>query len=281
MVARDAAAVRRDAAAMAQKMSQVATAIASGDAEGQEAAAFLEWARNGGFESFGYAYYRVVSGQSKLVRDIPSRIGVLSDAAHPVYDTCLAGIPEDFDTLAARINALSVVKADVQSTLHRDQQLDFIGVRDVGAEAFSSANTASSVCFQCGDVDAVAQLPFARGRIKQVLTLAGVRQEGFRAEKFLEILESLPRTEALEAEPEWLANVCSNVVCALQAAARNGVCAPRRVWSAFERTGLYAARALQRHVWRTGCRPACAACPGRPTCVRRPCCPMARWRVST
>jgi glutamate dehydrogenase len=39
-----------------------------------------------------------------------------------------------------------------------------------------------------------------------------VRQEGFRAEKFLEILESLPRTEALEADPEWLAQVCSSVV---------------------------------------------------------------------
>lgn len=213
MVAGDAAAVRRDAAAMAQKMSQVAAATASGDAEGQEAAAFLEWARNGGFESFGYAYYRVVSGQSKLVRDIPSRIGVLGDATHPLYDTCLAGIPEDFDSLVARINALSVVKADVQSTLHRDQQLDFIGVRDVGADgAILGEHCFVGLFSSAAASTPVAQLPFARGRIKQVLTLAGVRQEGFRAEKFLEILESLPRTEVLEAEPEWLANVCSNVV---------------------------------------------------------------------
>ncbi|MFL6674606.1 MAG: NAD-glutamate dehydrogenase domain-containing protein, partial [Massilia sp.] len=58
----------------------------------------------------------------------------------------------------------------------------------------------------------LARLPFARGRVARVLTIAGVRQEGFRAEKFLEILESLPRTEALEAEPDWLAQVCSSVV---------------------------------------------------------------------
>ena len=45
-----------------------------------------------------------------------------------------------------------------------------------------------------------------------MLSIAGVRQEGFRAEKFVEILESLPRTEALEAEPEWLAEVCGAVV---------------------------------------------------------------------
>jgi glutamate dehydrogenase len=48
--------------------------------------------------------------------------------------------------------------------------------------------------------------------VAKVLGIAGVRQEGFRAEKFLEILESLPRTEALEADPEWLAQVCSAVV---------------------------------------------------------------------
>ncbi|MGZ8320775.1 MAG: NAD-glutamate dehydrogenase domain-containing protein, partial [Telluria sp.] len=58
----------------------------------------------------------------------------------------------------------------------------------------------------------LARLPFARGRVAKVLSLAGVRQEGFRAEKFIEIMESLPRTEALEADPEWLAQVCSSVV---------------------------------------------------------------------
>jgi glutamate dehydrogenase len=140
-------------------------------------------------------------------------LGVLKDKTHPVYGNCLAGIPGDFDTLAARKDTLSVVKADVQSTLHRDQQLDFIGVRDTDSQGtilgehcfvglFSRAATASTL----------PQQPFARGRIKQVLTLAGVRSEGFRAEKFLEILESLPRTEVMEAEPAWLAGVCSAVV---------------------------------------------------------------------
>ncbi len=213
MVAGDAAAVRRAAAALADRMSQVAKATASGDAEGQEAAAFLEWAHNGGFEVFGYAYYRVVPGSSKLVRDLPSRIGVLADATHPVYDKCLAGIPEDFETLGARTHALSVVKADAQSTLHREQQLDFIGVRDMDAQgAVIGEHCFLGLFSRAATATPLAQLPFARGRIKQVLALAGVRQEGFRAEKFLEIMESLPRTEVLEAEPDWLAQVCGTVV---------------------------------------------------------------------
>jgi len=212
MVAADAAAVRRDAAALVEKMSVVAAAAGSGD-EGQEVAAFLTWAGSEGFEPFGYAYYRVVPGAAKLIRDMPSRIGVLQDAMHPVYATCLAGIPEDFDTLAARANALSVVKADAVSTLHRDQQLDFIGVREMDA----NGKILGEHCFvglfsRAAAAMALAQLPFARGRIRQVLHLAGVRQEGFRAEKFLEILESLPRTEVLEARPEWLATICSTVV---------------------------------------------------------------------
>ena len=212
MAAGDAATVRHDAAALRARLSEVAAGAAR-DAGGQEVSAFLEWAKNGGFELFGYARYQVQAGQRELVRTPGSALGVLADKSHPVYGNCLAGIPGDFDTLAARKDTLSVVKADVQSTLHRDQQLDFIGVRDTDR----SGAVIGEHCFvglfsRTATFSTFPQLPFARGRIKQVLSLAGVRTEGFRAEKFLEILESLPRTEVLEAEPAWLAEVCSSVV---------------------------------------------------------------------
>ena len=214
MVAGDAAAVHRDAAALQARMTGVAALAAAGNSEeGREVSAFIEWARDGGFEPFGYAYYRALPNERELIRDQASRSGVLRDASHPVYDTCLAGIPGEFDTLAARNDTLSVVKADVQSTLHRDLHLDFIGVRDVDTKG----TLLGEHCFiglftRAAAATALGRLPFARGRIKQVLTLAGVRQEGFRAEKFLEILESLPRTEAMEADPDWLASLCSSVV---------------------------------------------------------------------
>ncbi|MGX4643918.1 NAD-glutamate dehydrogenase domain-containing protein [Massilia sp. SYSU DXS3249] len=214
MVANDAAVVHRDAVAMGDRMTEVAAAAAAnGTPAGQEVAAFLEWAKNEGFEPFGYAYYVVQPGQTELARDIPSRIGVLKDTAHPVYGTCLANIPGELNTLAGRAETLSIVKADVEGTLHRDQPLDFIGVRNTDAQG----NILGEHCFvglftRAATSTPLARLPFARGRVAKVLSLAGVRQEGFRAEKFLEILESLPRTEALEAEPEWLAQVCSSVV---------------------------------------------------------------------
>ncbi|MGZ3181255.1 MAG: NAD-glutamate dehydrogenase domain-containing protein [Telluria sp.] len=213
MVARDAAVVHRDRVAMADRMNAVAAAAALQGAEGQEVSAFLEWAKNEGFEPFGYAYYFVKPGSNELERDIPSRIGVLQDTAHPVYGTCLKNIPGFLDTLSARAHTLSVVKADVAGTLHKDQQLDFIGVRNTD----DKGNIIGEHCFvglftRAAASTPLARLPFARGRVAKVLSLAGVRQEGFRAEKFLEILESLPRTEALEADPEWLAQVCSSVV---------------------------------------------------------------------
>jgi glutamate dehydrogenase len=214
LVARDAAVVRRDAAAMAGRMTAVAAAAAAdGSAASQEVAAFLQWARDEGFETFGYGYYVARPGVRELERDIPSRIGVLRDTSHPVYGTCLANIPGDFDTLSRRPEALSIVKADVAGTLHRDQPLDFIGVRHADAQG----NILGEHCFvglftRAATATPLARLPFARGRVARVLSLAGVRQEGFRAEKFIEILESLPRTEALEADPEWLAQVCSSVV---------------------------------------------------------------------
>ncbi|MES2296820.1 MAG: NAD-glutamate dehydrogenase domain-containing protein [Pseudomonadota bacterium] len=213
MVAADAAVVRRDAVAMADRLTTVAAAAAANGTEGQEVAAFLEWAKNEGFEPFGYAYYVVKPGARELERDIPSRIGVLQDTAHPVYGTCLANIPGDFETLSKRPDTLSIVKADVEGTLHRDQPLDFIGVRHTDAAgAVLGEHCFVGLFTRAATATPLARLPFARGRVAKVLSLAGVRQEGFRAEKFLEILESLPRTEALEADPEWLAQVCSSVV---------------------------------------------------------------------
>ncbi|MBV7538846.1 NAD-glutamate dehydrogenase [Duganella sp. sic0402] len=213
MVSRDAAVVRRDRAAMLEHFSRIGAEAAAHGEEGKEVAAFLEWARTEGFEPFGYAYYAVKPGVRELERDIPSRIGVLQDTSHPVYGTCLANIPGDFDTLSKRAHTLSIVKADVEGTLHRDQQLDFIGIRHTDAQGA----ILGEYCFvglftRAGNVTPLNRLPFARGRVARVLSIAGVRQEGFRAEKFVEILESLPRTEALEAEPEWLAEVCGAVV---------------------------------------------------------------------
>jgi glutamate dehydrogenase len=213
MVSRDAAVVRRDKAAMQEQFSRIGAEAASNGEEGKEVAAFLEWAKTEGFEPFGYAYYQVKPGVRELERDIPSRIGVLQDTKHPVYGTCLANIPGDFDTLSKRANTLSIVKADVEGTLHRDQQLDFIGIRHTDAQGA----ILGEYCFvglftRAATATPLNRLPFARGRVAKVLSIAGVRQEGFRAEKFIEILESLPRTEALEAEPEWLAEVCGAVV---------------------------------------------------------------------
>ncbi|MBC7575476.1 MAG: NAD-glutamate dehydrogenase [Herminiimonas sp.] len=219
MVAGDAAAVRRDSYAIHSALTAVAglagrrAVHGEGGDDARETAAFLEWAIEGGFEVFGYAFYRAIPGTRELTRDLTSRIGVLRDTSHPVYDRCLAGIPGEYDTLSARANTLSVVKADVESTLHRDQHLDFIGVRETNdAGVIIGEHCFIGLFSRAASLTPLAQLPFVRGRIAQVLLLAGVRKEGFRAEKFLEVLESLPRTEVFESDARFLANLCSTVV---------------------------------------------------------------------
>ena len=219
MVAGDAAAVQRDSYAINAAMVAVARLAGNnlgkrdGDDDGSENAAFLDWAIEGGYEAFGYAFYRPVPDTQELVRDLDSRIGVLRDTSHPVYDRCLAGIPGAYAPLLVRSSALSVVKADIESTLHRDQHLDFIGFREKDAAgAIVGEHCFIGLFSRAASLTPLAQLPFVRGRIQQVMQLAGVRREGFRAEKFLEVLESLPRTEVFESDPQFLAKVCSTVV---------------------------------------------------------------------
>jgi len=239
LVAGDAAAVHRDGYALNSAMIAVAAAAGRNAQHGAnsaevddatETAAFLEWALDSGFEAFGYAFYRAIPGTRELVRDVDSRIGVLRDPSHPVYDRCLAGIPGEYDALAGRTNALSVVKADAESTLHRDQHLDFVGVREKDAQgAIVGEHCFIGLFSRAATLTPLAQLPFVRGRIAQVMALAGVRKQGFRAEKFLEILESLPRTEVFESDPQFLATLCSTVV-ALSKQPRARVFARRDVY---------------------------------------------------
>lgn len=209
----DVTAVHHDAHTLSDTLLEMAKVVEACAKDGQEAAEFLRWADKIGFETFGYVYYAVQPDKCELERDESSALGILKNKSHPIYADCLRSIPGDYETLFNREDTLSIVKADVQSTLYRDQQLDFIGVRNIDAQGvllgehclvglFSRAATATSL----------ADLPYARVRIGNVLRIAGVRPEGFRSEKFVEILESIPRVEVFEAQLEWLAAVSSAAV---------------------------------------------------------------------
>lgn len=209
----DAAAVHHDAHAMADTMLEMAEVVEACAKDGKEAAEFLRWGNKIGFEAFGYVYYAAQPEKRELVRDDSSVLGVLKDKSHPVYADCLRSIPGDYDTLNNREDTLSVVKADVQATLYQDQQLDFIGVRNIDSQGVLLGEHCLVGLFsRAAKATALTDLPFARVRIGNVLRIAGVRPEGFRSEKFVEILESLPRVEVLEAKLEWLAAVSSAAV---------------------------------------------------------------------
>jgi glutamate dehydrogenase len=244
----DAATVHHDAHAISETMLEMAEVVEACANDGLEAAEFLRWADKIGFETFGYVYF-AVQPESKvkkmeLKRDVSSALGVLKNKSHPVYGDCLRSIPGDYDTLNNREDTLSIVKADVQATLYRDQQLDFIGVRNIDSQGvllgehclvglFSRAATAT----------ALTDIPFARVRISNVLRFAGVRPEGFRSEKFVEILESFPRVEVLEAQLEWLASV-SSVAVALYKLPRVKVFARRDVYGRHLNVLLFMPREL-------------------------------------
>eukprot|EP01034_Spumella_vulgaris_P023484 gene23484-29702_t len=213
MVADDAAAVNRDAAAMDGMLSSIARSVAVQGAEGREVHDFLEWARADGFVPLGYAYYTVNAARAVMDCDASSRIGTLRDGANPVYGDSLKTIHSDVDSLLMEPEILSVVKADVVGTLHRDEPLNIITVRVCNeARSIIGEHCFVGLLTRIATVTPLTRMPFVRGRVAEVLRLAGVRDEGFYAEKFIDILESLPRSEVMEADVVWLAHVCSSVV---------------------------------------------------------------------
>ena len=122
--------------------------------------------------------------------------------------------------------------------------MDFIGIRDTNEQGVVAGEHCLVGLFsRAATSRPLADFPFARGRIAQVFRLAGVRPEGFRAEKFLDILESLPRSEVLEAQPEWLAAV-SGAVVALYKRPRAKVFARRDVYGRHLNVLVYMPREL-------------------------------------
>ncbi len=96
--------------------------------ENESVIEFLRWIAADNFVFLGYTYYGVESDDAKLKRAADSGLGLLRRTDHPRFGRCLAGIPTSFDELDRLSSALTLVKADGRSTVHRPKYLDFIGV---------------------------------------------------------------------------------------------------------------------------------------------------------
>jgi glutamate dehydrogenase len=200
---------------------RVASAIAdleiSPKAEGAEAAEnaeigeFMRWIAAENFVFLGYAYYRAEGGELKRAPD--GGLGLLRRTDHPRFGRCLANIPGKIKEIERLPSALTLVKADTRSTLHRPNYLDFIGVhhRDATGRIIGEHVFVGLYAMHVYHIS-TSEIPVVRRKVAAVRAACEFAPGSYRDKTLINTLETYPREELIEIGVGDLERIASGIV---------------------------------------------------------------------
>jgi glutamate dehydrogenase len=165
-----------------------------------EAAALLAWMEDGHFTFLGFAEYELVThdGEDRLRRVAGSGLGILRDPTN--------GKPPSESTLSARASALArephplvLTKANSRSTVHRPAYLDYVGVKQLGADGQVVGERRFLGLYTTAAYRAVAgEIPVVRRKVEAVVARAGFASASHAEKALVEILDTYPRDELFQ-----------------------------------------------------------------------------------
>ena len=178
-----------------------------------EIAEFLRWVADDNFVFLGYTHYHAGANDSSLKRAPDGGLGLLRRVDHPRFGNCLSDIPGELAVIDRLPSALTLVKADGRSTVHRSGYLDFIGIhhRDasgkiIGEHVFVGLY-ASHVYHVTTD-----EIPVVRGKVAAVRAACGFAPGSHKDKTLLNALETYPRDELIEIAVADLERIAIGIV---------------------------------------------------------------------
>lgn len=178
--------------------------------ETDEAAAMLRWLDEDHFTFLGYREYLLEDrgDVDVLVPVDASGLGLMRRAAGTARE--LTGVRGQ---RAREPRTLVLTTANRRSTVHRDQYLDYVGVKTfdpsgavIGERRFIGLFSSSAVS------DPVRSVPVVRRKVDHVLARAGFALDSHSGKDLLAILESFPREELFQTDPETLASTVDGIM---------------------------------------------------------------------
>ena len=176
--------------------------------EADEAAALLDWLADDNFTFLGYREYDLVGddGEESL-RAVPGTgLGVLrsdhDQSARP------RAIPAEVLARAHEPRVLIFTTANSRSTVHRPAYLDYVGVkrfdeqgRVSGERRFLGLYAASAYSHSVRDI------PVLRTKVREIIEQTGFAPRSHSGKDVLQFLETYPRDELFQADPEEITPV--------------------------------------------------------------------------
>ncbi len=202
------------------KMHERAVSIAEGldaselpvsEHEVEEARELLEWLADEHFTFLGYREYDfTMEREQGILRGRPgSGLGILRADPKPNSGK----LPPEVSAKAQERKLLILTKANSRSTVHRSAYLDYVGIKQFDANGEPVAESRfigllSSTAY----TESVMQVPVLRRKALELFRMTGFDPNSHSGKGLLDVLETYPRDELLQAPVEDLLPIVQSVL---------------------------------------------------------------------
>ncbi|HEY0470612.1 MAG TPA: NAD-glutamate dehydrogenase domain-containing protein, partial [Kribbella sp.] len=199
------------AVAIAEDLDASKLPISATDVE--DARELLEWLADEHFTFLGYREYAfTMQGDQGVLRGVPGTgLGILRP--DPDLGKNAGLLPPEVSAKAREKKLLILTKANSRSTVHRSSYLDYVGVKrfdgdgdPVGERRF--IGLLSSTAY----TESVMQVPVLKRKALELFKLTGFDPNSHSGKGLLDVLETYPRDELLQAPVEDLLPIVQTVL---------------------------------------------------------------------
>ncbi|QNE21066.1 NAD-glutamate dehydrogenase [Kribbella qitaiheensis] len=184
-----------------------------GAAEVEDARELLDWLADEHFTFLGYREYAFsMRGEQGVLRGVPGTgLGILRK--DPNQDENAGLLPPEVSAKAREKKLLILTKANSRSTVHRSSYLDYVGIKqfDENGEPVTERRfigLLSSTAY----TESVMQVPVLRRKAIELFKRTGFDPSSHSGKGLLDVLETYPRDELLQAPVEDLLPIVQSVL---------------------------------------------------------------------
>jgi len=173
--------------------------------EVSQAVAFLRWMAANHFTFLGYREYALeATDDGDVIRPLSGTgLGMLQQ--DPPADKPLVPLSPQSSAKAREQGVLVLTKANSRSTVHRPAYLDYVGVRTYSADGQTLGEKRFLGLYaSTAYTESVLRLPVVAEKVAAVLDRSGLAPDSHTGKDLVEVLETYPRDELIQATPEQL-----------------------------------------------------------------------------
>ena len=179
-----------------------------------ETQAFLEWIEDHHFTFLGMRDYELVKeGKETILQALPNTsLGILKKESSKAHPRNIAAMAPEARELILSSHILVMSKTNAEATVHRNAYTDYIGVK-----RFDSNGTVIGERRIIGLYTSAAyntnpkHIPFLRHKVTQILRRSGLNPQGHAGKILLNIIDTLPRDDLIQASEEDILEVVMGI----------------------------------------------------------------------